>query len=536
MTSPTINFLYILKVFSLLLCTSTQANASWLTQSSLHLEQLLKSNPQQLPELNEPAVVDFYRERKYMPLWSDAKGRLERAYDLLQIITHAEDEGLEPSDYHLIIIMKHWDSKAPMESTQLDLLLSAALYRYSNDVYSGRYKPRDIDTDWHIQNSPLDSYSLFADVARKKSITQFLQSTAPQHSGYQMLKKGLRHFRDIEQQGGWKNLKRGPTLELGMQHAQIAQLRQRLEIEHDLAEDSLRDISIFDHGLEQAVKRYQLRHGLKADGRVGPQTRRTLNIPVSERIRQVRINMERWRWLPRQLGRRYLMVNMTGFELYIVDDDSILLSMPVIIGKAYRSTPSFSGLISSLEYNPYWTIPTNMAVEDYIPRQVQDPSFFARKSIKLYRGWKNPREIDPRTVDWSKLDKDHFPYWLRQEPGPGNALGRIKFLFSNPYEIYLHGTPDKHLFERTVRAFSSGCIRVKDPVQLAAYLLNDGTQKMEEEILANIHLGTNQSIRLPFSAPIYLVYWTAWADKEGNINFRHDIYNRDSQLNRVFDR
>jgi murein L,D-transpeptidase YcbB/YkuD len=246
--------------------------------------------------------------------------------------------------------------------------------------------------------------------------------------------------------------------------------------------------------------------------------------------------MERWRWLPRELGRRYLMVNMTGFELYLVDNDSILLSMPVIIGKAYRSTPSFSGLISTMEYNPYWTIPTNMAVEDYIPRQVQDPSFFARRSIKLYRGWKDAREIDPQTVEWSKLDKDNFPYWLRQEPGPDNALGRIKFLFSNPYEIYLHGTPDKHLFERTVRAFSSGCIRVKDPVRLAAYLLNDGTQKMEEEILANIHLGNNQSIRLPISVPIYLVYWTAWADREGSINFRPDIYNRDSQLNRMYGR
>jgi murein L,D-transpeptidase YcbB/YkuD len=536
MTPPTINFFYILKIFCLLLCSSTQANASWLTQSSLYLEQLLKSNSEQLQELKEPAVVDFYRERKYKPLWSNAKGRLDRAYDLLQIIMHAEEEGLEPADYHLEKIMVYWDSQAAKDSTQLDLLLSAALYRYSNDVYSGRYKPRDTDTDWHIQNSPLDSYSLFADVARKTSITQFLESLPPQHSGYQLLKKGLRGFRDIEQQGGWKKFKRGPTLELGMQHEQIVQLRQRLETEHDLAEDSLRDISIFDHGLEEAVIRYQLRHGLKADGRVGPQTRRTLNIPVSERIRQVRINMERWRWLPRELGRRYLMVNMTGFELYLVDNDSILLSMPVIIGKAYRSTPSFSGLISTMEYNPYWTIPTNMAVEDYIPRQVQDPSFFARRSIKLYRGWKDAREIDPQTVEWSKLDKDNFPYWLRQEPGPDNALGRIKFLFSNPYEIYLHGTPDKHLFERTVRAFSSGCIRVKDPVRLAAYLLNDGTQKMEEEILANIHLGNNQSIRLPISVPIYLVYWTAWADREGSINFRPDIYNRDSQLNRMFGR
>ena len=320
-----------------------------------------------------------------------------------------------------------------------------------------------------------------------------------------------------------------------MQHSQVAQLRQRLISSGDLELSPLRDIAIFDRELAEAVKRYQSRHGLAADGRVGPQTRRTLNIPIKARIRQIRINMERWRWLPRKLGERYLIVNMTGFELYIVDQDSMVLAMPVIIGKSYRSTPSFSGLISTMEYNPYWTIPTKMAVEDFVPRQMDDASFFAKKSIKLYQGWANAREIDPQTVNWSQLDKERFPYWLRQEPGPKNALGRVKFLFSNPYEIYLHGTPDKHLFDRVVRTFSSGCIRVKDPVRLASYLLNDGTQQMEEEILANIHLGNNQSIQLPVSVPIYLVYWTAWVDPDSGINFRQDIYNRDTGLNNLFD-
>jgi murein L,D-transpeptidase YcbB/YkuD len=271
------------------------------------------------------------------------------------------------------------------------------------------------------------------------------------------------------------------------------------------------------------------------DGRVGPQTRRALNITVAEKIRQVRINMERWRWMPRQLGKRYLVVNITGFELYIMENGSVVLAMPVIIGRSYRATPSFSGLISYMEYNPYWTVPENMALEDFIPQQIRDASFFEKKSFKLYRGWgENAREIDPQTVDWSRLDKDHFPYWLRQDPGPKNALGRIKFLFSNPYEIYLHGTPDKHLFDRVVRTFSSGCIRVKDPVRLAAYLLNDGSQQMEEDILADIHLGTKQGVRLPVAVPIYLVYWTAWVDSDGGMNFRRDIYGRDAWFNRFF--
>jgi murein L,D-transpeptidase YcbB/YkuD len=314
----------------------------------------------------------------------------------------------------------------------------------------------------------------------------------------------------------------------------VLQLRQRLKLTGDLIVDPFPDMEIYDRWLEEAVIRYQQRHGLETDGRVGPETRRSLNVTVSDRIRQIRINMERWRWMPRDLGKRYLIVNMTGFQLQIMEAGSEVLSMPVIIGKSYRSTPSFSGLVSYMEYNPYWTIPLNLVFEDIIPRQISDSSYLADRAIKVYRGWADPREIDPQTADWHNMDRESFPYWLRQEPGPSNALGRIKFIFSNPYEIYLHGTPDTHLFDRVVRTFSSGCIRVKDPVRLAAFLLNDGSQQKEEEVLENIHLGTNQGVTLPLAVPIYLVYWTAWVDQEDRINFRKDIYGRNTALYQLF--
>ena len=526
----------------LLLCLlspmSTQADTSWAEQSSHTLANLLRNNQNHLLELDEPAVVNFYNERNYLPLWSDANGPLHRAFDLLHTISQADHEGLKPSDYYLTEIKKYWVLNGLDASIQLDLFLSAALFRYSNHVYSGKFDPLDLDVDWHIKNKPLDIHRLFTSVAGKESIATLLDELPPQHSGYQLLKKELRRLRKLEQQGGWQPFENSPTLRAGMQHKHIVQLRQRLEMTGDRIESSFPDMDIFDYGLAEAVKRFQVRHGLTADGVMGEKTRAALNIAVSERIRQARINMERWRWMPRRLEKRYLMVNMTGFELHIMENDLSVLSMPVIIGNSFRSTPSFSGLVSQMKYNPYWTIPTNLALKDIIPKQIRDPSYFSRKSIKLFQGWENAREIDPQTVNWKKLvkiDKDHFPYWLRQEPGPKNSLGMVKFLFSNPYDIYLHGTPDIHLFKRIVRTFSSGCIRVKDPVRLAAYLLNDNSQQKEEEILANIFLTGNQSVNLPVAVPIHLVYWTSWVDQGGHLNFRDDIYGRDANLNSLFD-
>ena len=520
----------------LLFSTNVQAETLWQTQSAHHLENLLKSNPEQLQELDNPVVLSFYKNRNFQPLWSDADGPLRRAFDLLHTIIHSNHEGLNPDDYYIEETRKFWALNA---SIQLDLFLTAALFRYGNHVYSGKFDPHDLDVDWHITNKPLDTYQLLNTVAEKTSIVALLAALPPQHSGYQLLKNELRRLREIEQSGGWQKFDTGPTLRAGMQHRQVVQLRRRLETTIDRVKGALSVMDIFNQGLTEAVAHFQETNGLTVDGKVGPQTRQALNVTVSERIRQIRINMERWRWMPRTLGKRYMIVNMTGFELYIMDNGSSVLHMPVIVGRSFRSTPSFSGLVSQMEYNPYWTIPTNLALEDIIPKQMKDPSFFAKKSIRLFRGWgENVREINPLTVDWDKLDmmdKDHFPYWLRQDPGSKNSLGMVKFLFSNPYEIYLHGTPDLHLFEQVVRAFSSGCIRVKDPVRLAAYLLNDDSQEMEEEILANIFLASNQSIILPVAIPIYLVYWTAWVDQEGSLNFRHDIYGRDESLNIKFD-
>jgi murein L,D-transpeptidase YcbB/YkuD len=452
----------------------------------------------------------------------------------LDVIIRAEDEGLEPADYYLEELTRYWDSTVPAESVRLDLLLSAALYRYSNDVYTGRLDEFYLDTAWHIENGSLDMSLLFADVARESSIAHLLRALPPQHDGYQSLKRQLHRFRRLAREGGWKRFERGPVLERGVRHEQVALLRRRLIATGDLAADPVAAMNVYDDRLEEAVRRYQRRHGLKIDGEVGPKTRESLDIGVGERIRQIRVSMERWRWLPRELGKRYVMVNLAGFELYLVENGSVVLSMPVITGNSDRPTPALTGLISRMEYNPYWTIPRTLALEDIIPRQLRDPSYISRTAIKVYEGWENAEEVDPKDVDWDSLDENYFPYWLRQEPGPQNALGRVKFMFANPFAIYLHDTPGRHLFNHNIRNFSSGCIRVKDPVRLAAFLLGDGSLKNEEEVLTEIFRGINQEVNLPVSVPIYLAYWTAWVGQDGEMNFRQDVYGRDRWLNVLY--
>lgn len=522
-------------LFSLLLLIAVQVGASVQSRIADDLRQLLNNNPHSLPELNEQAVIDFYRQRKYTPLWLDGNNKLNRAFDLFRTIVNADNDGLAPGDYLLGDIKRSWYATQEQELAYLDLLLTAALYRYSSHVYSGASKPVEMDAEWHINHSTLDINSLLIYVAGNKSISSKLDQLPPQNKAYLRLKQLLQRYQELDRLGGWQEIIPGPVLEVGVQHAQVEQLRRRLEQTGDLDGCNICSIDIFDHALEEAVRRFQQRHGLQVDGKVGPETRKELNIPVSDRIRQIRVNMERWRWMPRTLGERYVMVNMTGFELYLVEDDNVKLTMPVIIGKSYRATPSFSGRISIIEYNPYWTVPVNLTIRDFVPQLIRDASVLEKKSIKLYRGWgANAEEIDPQTVNWDRLDSEHFPYWLRQDPGPKNAMGMIKFLFPNKYEIYLHGTPDRHLFDRAVRTFSSGCIRVKDPVKLAAYLLDEGSLQKEEEIMADIHLGSNQSVRLEMNIPIYLVYWTAWIDEEGRINYRPDVYGRDKLLDNLF--
>ncbi len=464
---------------------------------------------------------EFYRPRRFHPAWCDDHGTLQRALRLEQTLTAAGTEGLDAEAYHLFPIRQHWAAQSAEELAWLDLLMTDAFLRYSKDVRAGRFHPRRIDADWHIEVADEDPVALLHSALDAGDFAASLRALPPAHPGYRRLRQALARYRRIATQGPWSQLPPGPVLKTGDRRPPVALLRRRLLAEGDLVMGPVVEESFFDLALRDAVERFQLRHGLDMDGMVGRCTRAALNVPVATRIEQIRHNMERWRWLPRQLGERYLMVNLGGFELAVVERETTLFTMRVIIGRPYRSTPEVAGALRYMVFNPYWHVPPRVAVEDLLPKQRRDPDFFVTRGIRVFSDWsERAAELKIQDIDWTAVSARRFPYKLRQDPGPYNSMGRVKFVFPNRFGVYLHDTPQRELFDQEVRTFSAGCIRIESPLQLAAYLLQGKEQWTAERIQEQTASGETLAVALPEAVPVYLINWTAWAGEDATVYFR----------------
>jgi murein L,D-transpeptidase YcbB/YkuD len=323
----------------------------------------------------------------------------------------------------------------------------------------------------------------------------------------------------------------GPALREGARGPRVAALRRRLAATGDLPPGLDRDSELFDRPVADAVRRFQSRHGIEADAVVGKRTLAELNTPAARRAAQVVANLERLRWLPRQLGPRHLLVNVADYRLVLTEGGVEVDTMRVIVGRQARRTPFFAGEIASIRLNPSWTVPEKLAIEDKLPLLRRDPDLLRDQGFRVfaYRP-EGLREIDPGDVDWSRVSDKHFPYLLRQDPGPQNALGRIKFQIPNRYDIYLHDTPSRGLFARAERGFSSGCIRVERALDIAERLLAGHPAWPRARIVAAIEAAETVDIALPEPMPVYLLAWTAWVDDDGALQFRDDIYGSDAAI------
>lgn len=340
------------------------------------------------------------------------------------------------------------------------------------------------------------------------------------------LENGLQLYQRIASQSGWKLIPSGPVMKPGMSDMRVPMLRQRLSITEDFIGNPSNDPR-YDEELVEAVVNFQNRNGQEPDGVIGKDTLATLNIPVEQRIKQIKINIERWRRMPPSLGKRFVLVNMAGFELDVIEGDRTVLEMRVVVGKIYHKTPMFSDLIRFVEINPYWNAPQSIANNELVQSFAADLAKAVSDGYEIVR---DGQSTPVTSVDWHSLSGKTVPFLIRQRPGPKNVLGKFKFLFPNEYNVYLHDTNAKGLFSKTVRSFSHGCVRIQQPEALANYLLKNNGDWPPERVAAAVESGKNIRVTLAKPVPVHMAYMTTWQDKRGFLQFRPDIYGRDAEL------
>jgi murein L,D-transpeptidase YcbB/YkuD len=486
------------------------------------------------PIYSRVSLPEFYQQRRYQPAWSEAGKPRTEAFELAASIRNAAAEGLIPEHYHLRRIETQLGALERQPSAaaavDLDLLLTDAFLVLGSHYLMGRINPETVDPEWRAKRREGDMVRSLLEAIATGRVAASLQTLLPAAPEYAGLREALARHRQFAAEGGWPVVPSGPTLRSGDLDPRVAILRERLARSGDL-DAALAAGDLFDEPLEEAVRQFQSRHGLAVDSVVGPATLAALNVPVATRIRQIELNLERWRWLPQDLGRRHILVNIAAFRLDLVEEGRSVLDMRVVVGKPYRRTPVFSGTMTYLVLNPYWEVPPRIAIRDILPEVRKDPAYLQRSGMKVFRGWgTESRELDPDGVDWAGLASSPFPYRLRQDPGPTNALGRIKFMFPNPYHVYMHDTPARELFLKEARTFSSGCIRLEKPLELALRLLQGSDLDSPEALAAALARERSKMVHLSAPLPVHLLYWTAWMTEDGIVHFRPDIYGRDLRL------
>ena len=487
----------------------------------------------------------FYALGEYRPAWITMEGDFTLADELLQCIEDARQDGLPPSHYHLDSIRRLRETAKlqaaaglpldPDSLADLEFLLTDAFLMLGSHLKAGRVNPETLDTEWVVQMDPeVDLAQILQRAVESRRIGDALDGFLPPHAEYHALKKALKHYRILGKTDEWPRLPEKAFWDRGQNGEVAERLRERLRLSGDLPQAP--DGAGVDADLElfEGLRRFQARHGLEVDGRMGPQTLQALNVSLEERTRQIELNLERWRWLPREMGARHIRVNVPQFDLSVIEDGREVMSMRVVVGRHYRRTPVFSSLLDHLVFNPDWNIPTRIAVQDVLPKVRKDPAYLSRQKIRVFENWgRDAAELDPNGIDWTQVTDQNFHFKLKKDPGLHNDLGRIKFVFPNKFAVYLHDTPSKRLFERSMRGFSSGCIRIEKPMDLAEYVLRDSPGWSRDIVVAAIDSGTLRTVSLPRKIPLHLIYMTAGVDSEGRVQFWPDIYQRDPVLDRA---
>lgn len=490
------------------------------------------------------AVLEpVYVERMYAPNWVDENGLMARGRALLGAVQSLKEDGLQPEDYGVDAMAALASQSQPGPLAELEIRLSLALVGSASDLASGRLEPQRVNPKAYVYPQDVDRTEVLRIGVSEPDIAIFLASFQPAQDNYRRLKEGLAQYRLLAAGGGWTEIPDGPTLDPGATDPRVGAIRRRLRLLGDLSKENDAtetggDPDFADDALVGALRRFQHRHGLAQDGRVGRYTLAALNVPVHTRVDQMLLNMERRRWMPDRFEARYIFVNLADFYLKVVDTiedrERTIFTTQLVLGKPYHQTPEFSHEVKYLVFNPYWNVPVSIARNEMLPKIKANPDYLRKNDFELFSSWDSgARQIDSSTVDWESMTRSKFHFKVRQGPGPNNALGRIKFMFPNPHNVYLHDTPARGLFKHFRRAFSHGCVRVEHPTELAATLLQWQGDWPLERIVETIGDGARTVVQLAEPVPIHLAYISAWVNKDGSVHFRDDVYGKDQVLART---
>ena len=495
------------------------------------IEQLRESGRLSLGDVEIASgelLARVYERRNFEPAWSG----LEKMNALAELIEATALDGLSPADYHLGEIRRVQSMIAngrvldAAARAALDIGLTDSLIRLGYHQRFGKVNPYDLDPDWNFAREfrNRDPALVIQEAIDADSLAGYVENLFPREELYRQLQAYLAKYRDLAASGGWPVVPDGPTLRPGDRDERLPVLERRLAATGDLAPGVLVDTSVYGGALESGVRAFQERHGLDVDGIVGPGTLRAMNVTVEERIEQIRVNLERARWVLDNLGDDFVIVNIAGFRVYLYRDNEEIWSTRAVVGRTYRKTPVFRSTMRYLVFNPDWTVPYSIATKDILPKVQQDPGYLAAGDFIVKD--RNGDVVETADIDWSALGGRNFPYTLVQQPGTNNALGEVKFMFPNEHAVYLHDTPGKGLFDRAARTFSSGCVRVEHPFRFAELLLEANSMDAAsiEELRQSRQM---KSVFLKEPIDVLLLYWTAEVGSDGRIHFYEDVYLRD---------
>jgi L,D-transpeptidase YcbB len=469
------------------------------------------------------ATVEFYRGRGWASAWTGARRPSNQGDTLHAAVGRAWEDGLPPARYRHDLASEVLarlegrgdatlsDSLRVRHLADLDILLTEGFNRLALDLVAGMLSPARAGLDFRIAREVAPDAGILHRVIAGEAPAAIVARLRPSIPQYERMRAALLAFHEVESVGDWPRLDADSALKEGGRGEIVSRLRQRFVAGVDAQEAALAskgaaDPSLFDADLKLAVQQFQARHAIAPDGAVGAATMRELNHTIAEWIAELQLNLDRWRWLPNDLGDRYVLVNVAGFELEVVDQGRVIESMNVVVGEQSTETPIFSDSIRFVVVNPYWNVPDGIMERKIAPAMAADPNYLEKHDMEMVEGR------------------------VRQRPGPKNSLGRYKFIFPNDLDVYLHDTPDGHLFARSERAFSSGCVRIERPHDFARLLLRLQSDQDPESLDGILASGSEKWIKLDRPLPVFLLYFTAWAQDDGSVRFHHDVYGRSEAM------